>query len=513
VEDSEDDALLLLRELRRGDFELTYDRVTTPEAMSLALDKREWDIVVSDYSLPHFSGPAALVLLKQKGLDLPFIIVSGAIGEEVAVAAMKDGAHDYIMKGNLRRLMPAVEREIREAEERRARKHAEEALRRSEEQLRQSQKLEAIGRLAGGIAHDFNNYLGVIIGYSELLTERLGPAHALRKNAGMVKDAALRAAALTRQLLAFSRKQVLEPRVLDLNAVVIEVSKMLRPLIGEGIELVVAPDPALGNVKADPAQIDQIIMNLAVNARDAMPEGGKLTIETANVELDEAYASQHAKALPGPYVMLAVTDTGIGMDKETQARIFEPFFTTKEKDKGTGLGLATVYGIVKQSGGYIWVYSEVGRGTTFKIYLPRLEAPVQKVEVRAPSLHVKGSETILVAEDQEMLLELAREFLVDAGYTVLEASNGAQAIDISQRHQSPIDLLMTDAVMPGMSGRELARHLQSQRPELKVLYVSGYADDAVFPNGLLEPGTAFLPKPYAREALLLKLREVLTGGT
>lgn len=510
VDDSEPDALLLVYELRRASYELTYKRVDTPEAMRVALDQGGWDIVLSDYSMPRFNGLDALALLKQKGLDLPFIIVSGTIGEELAVEVMKSGADDYIMKDNLRRLVPAVERELREAAGRRERKQAEEALRRTEEQLRQSQKLEAIGRLAGGIAHDFNNHLNVVLGYSELMMERLGPADASRKNIAMIREAALRAASLTRQLLAFSRKQVLEPRVLDMNAAVFDLNKMLRPLIEEDIELVALLDPMLGKVKADPAQIDQVIMNLAVNARDAMPDGGKLTIETKNIELDEGYADRHVAIQPGPYVMLAVTDTGIGMDKETQAHIFEPFFTTKEKDKGTGLGLAMVYGIVKQSSGYIWVYSEVGRGAIFRIYLPRLDVAVQatKAEKVQPSA-LTGSETILVAEDEDMLRELAHEFLASAGYMVLEAGNGEQAIEISELHQGPIHLLMTDAVMPRMSGRELAQHMQGQRPGIKVLYVSGYTDDAVFRNGLLEPGTAFLQKPFTRETLLLKLREML----
>jgi CheY-like chemotaxis protein len=288
---------------------------------------------------------------------------------------------------------------------------------------------------------------------------------------------------------------------------------MLRPLIGEDVELSLSLDPALAKVKVDPAQIDQIIMNLAVNARDAMPEGGKLTIETTNVELDEVYVSQHAPVRPGRYVMLAVADTGVGMDKETQAQVFEPFFTTKERGKGTGLGLATVYGIVKQSGGNVWAYSEVGRGTTFKIYLPAVEADVEISRIgKAPPVTLKGSETILVAEDEEMLRELAREFLGPAGYTVLEASNGEEAIKVSERYTGPVHLLMTDAVMPRVSGRELSRRLQRQRPDIKVLFVSGYTDDAVFQNGLLEPGSAFLQKPFARETLLRKVRELLGRG-
>ncbi|MBI3895895.1 MAG: response regulator [Acidobacteria bacterium] len=381
---------------------------------------------------------------------------------------------------------------------------------RIEEQFYQAQKMEAIGKLAGGIAHDFNNHLGIIIGYSERLLERLPSEGPLRKSAGIIKDAALRSAALTRQLLAFSRRQVFEPRILDLNAGIVELEKMLRPLIGEDIELILSLEPSLGKVKSDPAQVDQVIMNLVVNSRDAMPQGGRLAIETANVELDEEYASKHVIVRPGPYVMLAVTDTGVGMDRETQTHMFEPFFTTKEKGKGTGLGLATVYGIVKQSGGYIWVYSEPGKGTTFKIYLPRVAAGVPEVETERVSPPAsKGEETVLVVEDEGMLRELACEFLQSSGYAVLEAGNGPKAVEISRGYQGPIHLLMTDAVMPGMSGRELAQRLHDDRPDLKVLYVSGYTDDAVLRNGLLEPGTAFLQKPFTRDSLSRKVREVL----
>lgn len=374
IEDSEDDAELLLLAMKAGGYEPIVERVDTAAAMRAALGKQAWDLVLSDHSMPQFSGPAALALLQESGLDLPFIIVSGAIGEETAVAAMKAGAHDYVMKGNLARLLPAIERELREAAGRRERRRAEEALRRSEEQLRQAQKMEVLGRLAGGIAHDFNNLLMVILGCAEILEIHLGDTNPLSEHATEIHKAVDRGASLIRQLLAFSRRQVLQTRVLDLNAVIANMEEMLRRLIGKTIELCTILHPALDYVNADPGQLEQVIMNLAVNASDAMPEGGSLTLETANVELGEAYTPQHGKVTPGCYVRLAVHDIGMGMDPATQAHLFEPFFTTKEPGRGTGLGLATVYGIVQQSGGCIDVESAPGCGATFTIYLPRVEA-------------------------------------------------------------------------------------------------------------------------------------------
>jgi PAS domain S-box-containing protein len=381
---------------------------------------------------------------------------------------------------------------------------------RLEEQLRQAQKMEAIGQLTGGIAHDFNNMLTIINGYSELTLQSLKADDPLRPNLEQVKEAGERAAALTRQLLAFSRKQVLEPRVLDLNAVLTNLDRMLQRLIGEDINLVTAPASKLWRVKVDPGQIEQVIMNLAVNARDAMSQGGKLTIETANVELDEAYAREHISVKPGPYVLVAVSDTGCGMDAKTQARIFEPFFTTKEPGKGTGLGLSTVYGIVKQSGGYIWVYSEVGQGTTFKVCFPRVEAAVETVEPsREAANTVRGSETILLTEDDAALRALIRRILEKNGYIVLEAHHGKHAIEVCGQHTGPIHLLVTDVVMPEMSGSEAAGHLSVMRPDMKVLFLSGYADEAIHRHGVLVPGAAFLPKPFTPNSLARKVREVL----
>ena len=380
-----------------------------------------------------------------------------------------------------------------------------------EQQLRQAQKMEAVGRLAGGIAHDFNNILTAITGYADLLLEDLSPTDPRRQDADEIRKAAERAAGLTRQLLAFSRQQVLQASVIDVNALVEDLKKMLGRLLGEDVDLGTQLDPAAGRVKADPGQLEQVLMNLAVNARDAMPKGGKLTLETANVQLDEAYAADHYPARPGWYVMIAVTDTGIGMTEETQAHMFEPFFTTKEKGKGTGLGLATVYGIVKQSGGFIWVYSEVGHGSTFKIYLPRLDdasqrpAPAATPAVRAP----RGTETVLLAEDEPPVRAIARQVLERHGYTVLEAPSAESALDIATRYSGTIHLLLTDVIMPGMNGRELATRLADLRPDARVIFMSGYTDDAVMRHGVLEPGATYVQKPFTPDAIARKVREVL----
>ncbi|HVS87364.1 MAG TPA: PAS domain S-box protein [Candidatus Acidoferrum sp.] len=379
-----------------------------------------------------------------------------------------------------------------------------------EKQLRMAQKMEAIGRLSGGIAHDFNNLLGVIMGYSQVMKRSLGPAHSSYEHAEEIEKASQRAVSLTRQLLAFSRQQVLEPAILSLNALVSDMEKMLPRLIGEDIKLNLILAPALGQVKADQGQIEQVVMNLAVNARDAMPGGGKLTILTANVELDVAYTREHPGSKPGRHVVLAVTDTGIGMDPETQAHIFEPFFTTKERDKGTGLGLSTVYGVVKQSGGYIAVESEKGKGASFSIYLPRVEQAVAAPEASLPkTLTLQGSETILLVEDAEPLRKLAHMFLKDNGYQVLTAADGEEALQVARQHAAPIQLLLTDVVMPGINGRVLAERLAPLQRGIKVLYMSGYTDSFIAGHGVLEAGTHLLHKPFTEEALTRKVREVL----
>ena len=625
IEDSERDVELIRRHLSRAGFTLSCERVETASGMREVLATGEWDVILCDYSMPQFSALGALEVLKTLGLDIPFIIISGTIGEEVAVEAMRAGAHDYLMKANLVRLAAAIERQMIETENHRAQTRAEQALKVSEaelralfeamsdvilvldaegrhlkmaptkaphiyspaaewvgktlhevfpkdkadffldhvrralaegplhrveyslpidgkevwfegsispmtkdsviwvgrdissrkileEQLRQSQKMEAIGQLAGGIAHDFNNLLTAINGFSDLSLRRLEGADPLRGNIEEVKKAGERAASLTRQLLAFSRKQVLQPKVFGLNSVISEVEKMLKRLIGEDIELRTVLDQETGSVKADPGQIEQVIINLAVNARDAMPSGGRLTIETTNVYIHEGDADMRIAVDPGQYVMLAISDTGMGMDDQVQSHIFEPFFTSKEAGKGTGLGLSTVYGIVKQSEGNVQVYSKVGKGTTFKVYLPRVDETAQ-VYKRTPEVeeNLQGKEIILLAEDEDVVRKLARQVLEMFGYQVLEAPNGGAALLICERHEAPIHLLITDVVMPEMSGPELTDRLTQLRPDLKVLYMSGYTDNAVIHKGVLDEGTNFIQKPFTPAALARTVREVLNG--
>ena len=384
------------------------------------------------------------------------------------------------------------------------------ARRELEARLLQAEKMQAVGRLAAGVAHDFNNLLTIIQSCASMIATELPASSQSYADAQEILKASRRASELTQQLLAFSRKQVLEPRALDVNVLVDNMDKMLRPLLGENIELRALPAPNLHSVRADPNQIEQVILNLAVNARDAMPKGGKLTIETANVDLDEHYAARHATVVPGPHVMLAVSDTGTGMDAATQARIFEPFFTTKEAGRGTGLGLATVYGIVKQSGGSIWVYSEPGQGTTFKIYLPALDAPASRLgRPSAPVLGLVGTETVLLVEDDEQLLHVAQRALEARGYTVLTAGRGDAALETARGHAGPIHLLLSDVTIPDMDGRTLATTLRAQRPDVRVLYMSGYADQAIVRHGVLDATVAYLPKPFTTEAIARRVREVL----
>jgi PAS domain S-box-containing protein len=391
-----------------------------------------------------------------------------------------------------------------------ARKEAERDRAQLEEQLRQAQKIDSIGRLAGGVAHDFNNILTAIRGYADLMLLELAPGDPMRSSVTEISRAGERAADLTRQLLAFSRRQLLQPRVLALNSLIADSIKMLKRLLGEDIELVTLLDPELGNVKADAGQMEQVILNLALNARDAMPQGGKLTLETRNVILQEEYAQKHFSLQPGSYIMMTISDIGCGMDPQTLSHIFEPFFTTKEPGKGTGLGLSTVYGIVQQSGGSIWVYSEPGRGTTFKIYLPRIEEPLDEAgEKRIESDNPRGSETILVVEDDEIVRKLTCQALRRYGYQVMEAANGIEALLACEKHPESIPLMITDVVMPQISGPELATRLRLLHPETQVLYISGYTDDAVVRHGLLDAALYFLQKPFTPGALVHKVRDIL----
>jgi PAS domain S-box-containing protein len=647
VEDSPTDAKLVLREVRRAGHAVESERVEDAETLRSALASGTWDLVISDWSMPRFNALAALRVVKETGLDLPFIIVSGTVGEELAVEAMRAGAHDYVLKDKLARLAPVIERERREhlrrvalrksqaqlrASETRfsrltesgliavlvgdlsgeilevndafvdmlgfsrdellgaqagqaghagqvaklgwqdlpglerpsvpkqrtvdelrtrgvatpfektyarkdgslvtvlvgaamldgtrliifmvdltAQKRAEEALRRSEEQLRQAQKMEAIGRLAGGVAHDFNNLLSVILSRASILLEEMAPGDAIRDDLEEIASAGQRGADLTRQLLMFTRQEVVAPRVLDLNLAVANLDKLLRRVVGEDVELAYHRTEVPELVQADPSHLDQVIMNLVVNARDAMPSGGKLTLETRSMVLDEDYARTHLGVAPGPYVMLAVSDTGTGMDRETQKRIFEPFFTTKERGKGTGLGLSTVLGIVERAGGAVWVYSEPGRGTTFRVYLPRVKGEPD-AEASGPTsveADLRGTETILLVEDEDQIRRVAREILLKQGYRVIEARNGVEAMAEAEKHPGPIDLLLSDVVMPQMGGPELAERLVRIRPTMKVLCMSGYTDDALLRHGALKGSIAYLQKPITPATLARKTRTVL----
>lgn len=631
IEDSESDAALIVRLLQKAGHEVFSHRVESAAELQAALESQPWDVIIADYRLPQFDAPSALRVLRETGLDTPFLVVSGTIGEDVAVEVMKAGAHDYLMKDQLTRLAPAVEREIREAKTRHSRRQAEEAIRRNEErfrtvletsldgfcvidgegrildvtqaycrligysreelvhmrisdldvaldaaavaqrirenaergslgfetrhrckdgrivdvevgttymphdgthcafvrditarkrsereraslanQLQQAQRLESVGRLAGGVAHDFNNLLTVINGYGDLLLRQLGQDDPLRKPVGEMRKAGERAAELTRQLLAVGRKQIIEPKPVNLNRAVTDSLDLLHRLLGEDIDLETRLAPGLGCVVADPAQVNQILMNLVVNARDAMPGRGRLIIETANAELDPARLSGDPDMAPGSYVMLSVTDSGAGIPEEDRQRIFEPFFTTKSDGRSTGLGLSTVYGIVRQAGGSISVDSEPGRGSTFTIFLPRSLEPVapETPPAIAPAVP-RGKETVLVVEDMEDVRRFISVILRENGYRVLEAAAGPDALRLAGSYSGPIHLMLSDVVMPRMTGRELADRLTPQRPEMKVIYLSGYPADAIARRGVLEAGVAYLAKPFSPESLAAKVREVL----
>jgi two-component system cell cycle sensor histidine kinase/response regulator CckA len=502
IEDSEDDAALLLRELRRGNYDVAFERVELPDALQSALDKQTWDLIVSDFSMPHFSGADALRLVRAEGSDVPFIFLSGTMGEETAVAALQNGAQDYLMKTNLKRVVPAVQRALQEAEDRRKRKQME-------QQVQQLQKFEAIGKLAGGIAHDFNNVIGAILGWAEMGCEETQPGTALHGRFQKIRDQSFWAARLTAQLLAFARRQVLQTRKVDLNTLAVEGVSLLRRVIGEQIEVRFLTAPDLRVTLADPAQIEQVLMNLCLNARDAMPKGGHLVIETQNVEIDEEYCRTHPYAKQGSYVLLAVSDTGVGMDAATAERVFEPFFTTKELGKGTGLGLATVYGVVKQHGGFIHLYSEPGKGTTFRIYLPAGSGLAEPREPKSNEQTPQGTETILLAEDNEGLREAAQEMLQRLGYRLILASNGTEAMELFKTNLRQIDLVILDVVMPGLSGPAVYSQMVAIQPDLRVVFATGYTPEAASLNSTLEKGVPILQKPYSLKNLGQIVRSTL----
>ncbi len=505
AEDSEDDAALLVRELERGGFDVAHRLVESAQAMNAALDAESWDLVIADYSMPRFSGIEALNLLRKRELDVPFIFVSGTIGEETAVAALKSGAQDYLMKGNLSRLIPAIQRELREVTARQERK-------RLEMQVRLLQRFEAIGRLAGGIAHDFNNVIGAIMGWAEMGYAEAPPGSRFAERFQRIRDQAERAAGLTRQLLAFARRQLLQPRNVDLNKLVTESVSLLEKVIGEQIVVSIVLAQDLEPIWADPAQIEQVLMNLCLNARDAMPQGGELRIETATAEIGEVDDPLRAFARPGRYALLSVSDTGTGMDTATLEHIFEPFFTTKEFGGGTGLGLATVYGIVKQHNGCVDVASEPTRGATFRVYLPVGTGPAQTREEKVEEGVKRGTETILVAEDHEGLCEAAQEILGSFGYTVIVARNGEEAVRLFEDRHGSIDMVLLDVVMPAMSGPEVYSRMREIRPDVRVIFTTGYAAEATSLSPLIQEGVAILQKPYGPRVLGQKVRSVLDQG-
>ena len=631
LEDDPNDAALVQSTLEAGGIACTITCVQTRNDFVAALERGGIDLILSDFALPTFDGLSALEITRAKYPSLPFIILSGTLGEEQAIDALKSGATDYVLKERPARLALAVRRAMKEVEERAEKRRRKEVLdqtaqwlrivfsesilgialvgvdgrpvitntalqkmlgytgeelnRRSfadfthpkdhaadaelyqqmirgeresyqiekryickdgqerwgrlsvsamrgatrhtsfaigmvediterrnlEAQFIEAQKMEVIGQLAGGVAHDFNNVLAVISGYNDLLASDLEPDSELRKYSDEIRNASERAAGLTRQLLVFSRKQTVCPVVLDLNDVLKDLEKMLQRLIDENIEMTILPGKHIGRIKADSGYLGQVMMNLIVNARDAMPDGGKLTIATNNITLDEAHTRAHPGAIPGDYVMLRVSDTGTGMTEEVKARLFEAFFTTKPKGKGTGLGLATCQTIVQQSGGHMEVASEVGKDTTFKVYFPRVDLPLDSVATSIPKGPLpRGTETLLVVEDEPAVRHLTHNVLETLGYEVLRASNGQHALNVAREHKgAPISLVVTDVIMPHMSGKVMAEWLKSTYPDIKVLFTSGYTDDAIAHHGVRDPGVAFLPKPYTPSTLARKVREML----
>ena len=499
-------AEIVSAELESGGYAPSFRQVVTEEQLHRALSGH-CDIAISDFTVGNFGALDALRVIQEKGVDLPLIVVSGKIKDVEVLAVLKAGAADHLTRNNLMRLNAAVEREIRAAKLRRERT-------RLEEQFRQSQKMEAVGRLAGGVAHDFNNLLTVITGYSDMLLAAGDLKDSQRIALQEIRRSAERGGALTHQLLAFSRRQPLEARTIRINNLILQIEKMLHRLIGEDVELVTIPAAAQDTVEADAGRLEQVVMNLVVNARDAMPNGGKLTIETGTIRLDEAFSAKQLGLRPGPYVTISVTDTGTGMDQTTQSHLFEPFFTTKNPGRGTGLGLATAYGIIRQSGGAIGIMSELGKGTTARIYLRMAEPKSQAAgEKAAARQSLTGAETILLVEDEARVRKLIVDVLTERGYKVLEARRGREALRLAKTHEGEIDLAVVDVVMPEMSGPDLIRQIARLRPHMRVLYISGYTEEAMVHHGIPESGIAFLQKPFLPDALAQKVREVLDNRT
>jgi two-component system, cell cycle sensor histidine kinase and response regulator CckA len=503
VSDREGDAQQLIDELRGSAYVPSSQRVDTAAALREALAHR-WDLILATDESARLGTMAALEILHETGADIPLVAISERTPEESVLQVLKAGAADYITRNHLSRLGVTVAREMSQAEGRRERS-------RLEQQFRQAQKMEAVGRLAGGVAHDFNNLLTVITGYAELLLAGSQSDAAERTALEEIQRAAERGGALTHQLLAFSRGQPFSPRTVQLNTLIVRMEKMLSRLIGEDVELITVAAAEPASIRTDPGQLEQVVMNVVVNARDAMPGGGKLIIETANALVNQTYAGPNVDLKPGSYVVLSISDTGMGMDPEITTHLFEPFFTTKAPGKGTGLGLATAYGIVKQSGGAISIYSEPGRGTTVKIYLPSAEAKPPEAEEQAPAAALRGSETILVLEDEARVRKLVCEVLAGRGYHVLEAVRGEEAIRMAADHRGRIHLLLTDVVMPEMSGPQVLEQIRARHPTVKVLFMSGYTDEAMMHHGILDSGAPFLQKPFLPEALARKVREVLAS--
>jgi|SRR5690348_1267453 two-component system, cell cycle sensor histidine kinase and response regulator CckA len=502
VEDSEIDCDILVRELRKGGYDVTFERVDSAKALSAALVLGAWDIVFSDYSMPGFSGVACLKIIRERGLDVPFIFVSGTIGEEMAVEAMKLGANDYVMKGNTARLLPAVRRELLDAELRRQ----HDAI---QQRIRQLEKFEAIGRLAGGIAHDFNNVIGAVSGWAELGLGEASPSSATARYFERIREQSRRAAGLTRQLLAYARKQKLEPRNIELNQLVTETITLLRRVIGEHIEVKLELSAEAPIIRADPTQIEQVLMNLCLNSRDAMANGGELTIKTGMMQLGPEYCKIHSDLEPGTYIQLSVSDTGTGMDSATVEHIFEPFFTTKDTGEGTGLGLPTALGIVKQHNGMIDVETQPTKGTTFKVLLPAIAGTADPKRVADKSAVRGGSETILLVEDNDGMRHMMHEVLEALGYKVIAAHDGREAINQFRLHKSRISLAVLDMVMPGMSGPAVYAHLSETVPDLPVVFCSGYSEHSLPSVSPESARFALLQKPFDCKVLARKIRELL----